>query len=96
MRLAAVGRSGRLTFGVDGEARLSAWMAAHARVSFVITSEPWEIERQLLSSTSLPLNLRDNQHHPFHATLSELRSIARLRARVERQDSTAGRQETAL
>lgn len=96
LRLAAVGRSGRLTFGADGEARLSAWMAVHARASFVITPRPWEIERQLLSSTSLPLNLRDNQHHPFHATLSELRSIARQRARVEWQDSTAGRQETAL
>lgn len=96
LRLAAVGRSGRLTFGADGEARLSAWMAAHARVSFVITSEPWEIERQLLSSTSLPLNLRGNEHHSFHATLSKLRSSARLRARVAWQDSTAGRQETAL
>lgn len=96
LRLAAVGRSGRLTFGADGEARLSAWMAAHARVSLVIMSEPWEIERQLLSSTSLPLNLRDNEHHPFHATLIELRSIARQRARVEWQDSAAGRQETAL
>lgn len=72
------------------------WIAAHARVSFVIKSEPWEIERQLLSTTSLPLNLRDNEQHPFHPTLSELRSIARQRARVEWQDSTAGRQESAL
>jgi len=96
LRLAVVGRSGRLTFGVDGEARLSDWMAAHARVSFLLTPEPWAIERQLLSTTSLPLNLRDNEHHPLHATLSELRSIARQRARVEWQDSTAGRQETAL
>lgn len=96
LRLAAVGRSGRLTFGANGEARLSAWMAAHARVSFVNTSEPWEIEHQLLSSTSLPLNLRGNEHHSFHATLSKLRSSARQRARVEWQDSTAGRQESAL
>lgn len=83
LRLAAVGRSGRLTFGADGEARLSAWMAAHARVSFVITPEPWEIERQILASTSLPLNLRDNEHHPFHATLIQIRGNARQRARVE-------------
>jgi hypothetical protein len=96
LRLAAIGRSGRLTFGADGEARLSAWMAAHARVSFVITPEPWEIEHQLLSATSLPLNLRDNEHHPFRATLMEIRGNARQRARAEWLDSTAARQGTAL
>lgn len=96
LRLAAVGRSGRLTFGADGEARLSAWMAAYARVSFLVTPEPWEIERQLVSAMSLPLNLRNNERHPFHATLIQIRGNARQRARVDWLDSTAGRQETAL
>lgn len=91
LRLAAVGRSSRLTFGADGEARLSAWMAAHARVSFVITPEPWEIERQLLCTLSLPLNLRDNDGHPFRSTLGAIRSAARTCARAKRQHSSAAR-----
>ncbi|MBL9009232.1 MAG: hypothetical protein JNJ46_33540 [Myxococcales bacterium] len=95
LRLAALGRSGRLTFGADGEARLSAWMAVHARVSFVITPEPWEIERQLLSATSLPLNLRDNDGHPFRSTLGAIRSAARARARAEWQHSSAAREDAA-
>jgi hypothetical protein len=95
LRLAAVGRSGRLTFGADGEARLSAWMAVHARVSFVPTPEPWESERQLLSSTSLPLNLRDNDGHPFRSTLGAIRSAARTRARAEWQHSSAAREDAA-
>ncbi len=84
LRLCAVGRSGRLTFEADGEARLSAWIAAHARVSFAITPEPWENEYRLLSSTSLPLNLRDNEHHPFHNRLTALRADARQQARSTR------------
>lgn len=95
LRLAAVGRSGRLTFGVDGEARLSAWMAVHARVSFVITPEPWANERQLLCALSLPLNLRDNDGHPFRSTLGAIRSAARTRARAEWQHSSAARRDTA-
>lgn len=58
-------------------------MAAHARVSFLVTPEPWEIERQLPSARSLPLNLRDNDHHPFHTTLSSILGVARQRARAQ-------------
>lgn len=68
---------------------------ASALVSFVISPEPWEIERRLLHSTSLSLNLRDNEHHRFHATLIQIRGNARQRARVEWLDSTAGCQRTA-
>ena len=54
-------------------------MAQHARVALMLTGKPWEVERYLLSTLSLPLNLRDNAH-PFVAELKRIRSEARLRA----------------
>lgn len=83
LRLVAMGRSGRLTFGADGEARLSVWMSAHARVSFIAAPAPWNLERHILSETSLPLNLLGNDSHAFFATLGSIRSEARSRARAE-------------
>lgn len=65
--------SGRLTFGT-GEDRLSDWLDSHARLAFVRHATPWTVERSLIRSVSLPLNLRDNDAHPFHETLSALRA----------------------
>lgn len=71
----------RHTFGTDGETRLSLWMGDHARVAWYLTPEPWDVEPIIIRSVSLPLNLRGNESHPFHATLSSRRSLARALAR---------------
>lgn len=82
LRLQAQGASGRLTFGEEGERRLSGWMAAHARVRWVEDPQPWLLEEQLLRALDLPLNLDGNTHHAFHGPLSHLRAQARQRARA--------------
>lgn len=55
--------NGKPRLSGDGEARLSAWMAANARVSWVTTREPWIIEQALLEQgPPLPLNIRGARH----------------------------------
>jgi len=76
IELRRVGNGQRMTFA-DGEARLDAWMDAHARVAWVAHPEPRTIEHLCLESLSLPLNLESNTGHPFHAPLTELRRAAR-------------------
>ena len=43
--------------------------------------EPWLVEEQLISTTSLPLNLDQNERHPFFPDLSESRRAAKIKAR---------------
>jgi hypothetical protein len=69
--------SGRLNWGTDGEGRLSAWMAEHARVVWVATPEPWTLEDHLIKTLDLPLNLKGNLSHPFSPVLSAARASAR-------------------
>lgn len=68
-------------FGREGEAALSAWMWDHARVTFTVHHAPWDEEAQRIGTLSLPLNLKGNEHHPFHSPLSELRRRCVARAR---------------
>jgi hypothetical protein len=70
----------RLTLTRLGEQRLDDWMEENAFVCWVENSEPWEKERGIIEKVSLPLNIRDNDHHPFAAELSELRSEAKKNA----------------
>jgi len=81
LELRRVGSGKRLTFGPHGEAELSAWMAAHARVCWLECSEPWVLESRVIKECDLPLNLDQNRNHPFHPRLSGLRAAARKRAR---------------
>lgn len=76
--LRRVGSGQRLTFSA-GEEDLSQWMAAHARVCWVETSEPWVLESHLLKTQALPLNLDQNKHSGSH----ELVRAARARQRTE-------------
>ncbi|MFX0135340.1 MAG: GIY-YIG nuclease family protein [Candidatus Hodarchaeota archaeon] len=80
IQLRRVGSGNRMTFTVEGERILSDWMDQNAFVSCVIYSTPWELEQELLSSISLPLNLRGNENHPFYNTLFLIRSQARANA----------------
>jgi hypothetical protein len=58
------------------EERLTDWMASNARVSWVIDPEPWNRERELLSSELwLPLNIQGVTGQ-FAAHLRELRALA--------------------
>jgi hypothetical protein len=79
IELRRVGSGGRRTFA-DGEARLSAWLDAYARVVWLPAEEPWHLEQRLIGALALPLNLEHNERHPFHATLSAARRRAKERA----------------
>lgn len=69
----------RRTFG-PGESALTAWMQAHARVAWFPMENPERIERRLIASLLPPLNLDQNETHPFHRPLTEIRRRARRRA----------------
>lgn len=79
IELRRVGSGTRRTFSA-GEQALSAWMADHARVSFVEHPTPWTLEEQLISTLDLPLNLDQNHHHSFHAELGAQRRAAKTHA----------------
>lgn len=80
LELRRVGSGKRLTFHA-GEAKLSAWLAEHARVVFIQQPEPWMLEKELIGTLPLPLNLAENSHHPFHSTLTGIRAEQKRRAR---------------
>lgn len=81
IELRRVGSGKRMTFTLEGEKKLSAWIADNAYVAWTEHPRPWELEAQLITSLSLPLNLDQNRHHGFSAELSSIRSQARDRAR---------------
>jgi hypothetical protein len=56
-------------------------MDRNARVVWATVEKPWETEKSLLGSLSLPLNLRDNKH-PFVPILRLVRQEATARARM--------------
>jgi len=80
IELRRVGSGNRLTFH-EGETRLSSWMSENALVSWGVHPRPWEPEKELIGSVSLPLNLDQNRTHPYHPDLSALRRAAKNRAR---------------
>jgi hypothetical protein len=80
IELRRVGSSGRLTFG-DGEAALTAWMDANAFVCWTVSDRPWLLEREIISTVNLPLNLDQNSRHPYCQTLRACRAAAKERAR---------------
>ena len=80
IELRRVGSGNRLTFS-DGEETLSEWMSKNAFVTWIVYPEPWRLEDYAIKQLSLPLNLRDNEKHPFHRTLTSLRRQAKRNAR---------------
>lgn len=79
IQLRRVGSGNRFTYS-DGEADLSAWMERHARVCWFIDRSPWVIESRLFTELVLPLNLDQNRHSAFHASLSAARRAQRATA----------------
>lgn len=47
------------------EDRLSAWMSENAFVVWVEHPQPWHIEREIIRTLDLPLNIQHNRDHPF-------------------------------
>jgi hypothetical protein len=81
IKLRRVGSGTRSTFTNPGEQLLDQWMKNHAFVTWVETDRPWEVERQILSSTlCLPLNINGNSRPEMVIALSALRSWARRQA----------------
>lgn len=83
IELSRVGNGKRMTFH-EGEEKLSNWMSENAYVSWVVHEEPWRVEEQAIRQLSLPLNLRGNERHPFHRTLTSIRRSMKRKARVKR------------
>ena len=67
------GSSKSMRFTTDSEARLSAWMAEQASVTWALAPEPWIDEAKLIRDHSLPLNLQGNSAHPFYESLRSMR-----------------------
>ena len=69
--------AGKMTIG-DGEVRLTAWMAKHARVAWVVVAEPRTLELELITDgPRLPLNI-EGSADAFAATLRRRRNLAAL------------------
>lgn len=67
--------NGKLHMPHDAEQRLTAWLGAHARASWMTCAEPWVLEADLIQSElRLPLNIRGSSD-PFRAELSALRAL---------------------
>jgi hypothetical protein len=88
--LRRVGSGTRMTFTHLGEQWLDDWMGENAFVAWVKHQAPWEIESEIFRGVSLPLNIRDNDHHPFAKKLSAMRSEAKKFAREMPIASQAG------
>jgi hypothetical protein len=74
--LRRVGSGSRMTLTHLGEQWMDEWMEATAFVCWVQHSAPWELEEELLSVLSLPLNIKGNKNHLFAQELSQLRKEA--------------------
>jgi hypothetical protein len=75
-RISRSKQTGRITYhyGLGArESSLSNWMEKNARVSWILHDRPWELESELMSKLVLPLNVQDNDRHPFAKTLGDLR-----------------------
>jgi hypothetical protein len=79
--LRRVGSGKRMTFTHLGEQWLDDWMEMNAFVCWIEHPEPWEVEKEIFSNISLPLNIQDNGHHPFAKILSAKRSELKKQAR---------------
>jgi len=82
LELRRVGSGKRITFH-EGEDKLSEWMRDNAFVTWIVHPEPWKLEEYAIKNLSLPLNLRDNEKHPFHRTLTSVRRQAKRIARAK-------------
>jgi hypothetical protein len=81
--LRRVGGGQRMTFTHLGEQWLDKWMEENAFVCWFEYPSPWNIEASIFKVLPLPLNIRDNGHHPFSGELNRLRKEAISMARQQ-------------
>lgn len=75
--LRRVGSGIRQTFTNPGEQALDDWMAENSFVTWRVCDQPWELEREILSSgVPLPLNIRDNPCEAHTAVVKAARRAA--------------------
>ena len=79
--LRRVGSGKRMTLTHAGEKWLHSWMDQHAFVCWMRHPSPWDVEKELISDISLPLNIHGNELHPFITKLKALRKEAIRQAR---------------
>ena len=79
--LRRVGSGKRMTLTHEGEKWLDSWMDQNAFVCWMRHPSPWDVEKELISDISLPLNIRGNELHPFITKLKALRKEAIRQAR---------------
>jgi hypothetical protein len=65
----------------EHNALLSKWQQTHLRLTWHETAKPWDIEDKVIAALQPPLNLDDNEAHPFFATLSAARRALKTGAR---------------
>jgi hypothetical protein len=70
----------------DTEHRLTAWLREHCLVGYLVCDNPFEVERDLIRSIPLPLNISERKRHPFSRYLLSLRAC--LAARPQGQASS--------
>ncbi|MFL6448729.1 MAG: GIY-YIG nuclease family protein [Bryobacteraceae bacterium] len=76
IELRRVGSGNRMTFG-PGEHRFSEWLSENALVSWLACGRPWRLKINRFPRLSLPLNLRRNHGHAFHARLARFGRLRR-------------------
>jgi hypothetical protein len=64
---------GASALGMDG---------SNAFVHWVECNDPWNVEEYTISRLPLPLNIDQNEHHCFCASLRKMRSVAGDKARL--------------
>lgn len=79
--LRRVGSGKRMTFTHLGEQWLDSWMEENALVCWVTHPVPWEVEKGIFETVSLPLNIQDNKDQVFVDVLSDMRTNAKKQAR---------------
>lgn len=72
---------GREHYGPEGEALISHWLDANARIAWVVDPAPWEAEEELLAQATLALNL-DGRSDAFARSISSRRRSALAAART--------------
>jgi hypothetical protein len=74
--LQRVGSGKRMTLTHAGEQWLDHWLDQHAIVCWHEMSDPWLVEEAIIRAVSCPLNIQNNDHHPFNSVLRKRRMEA--------------------
>lgn len=80
--LRRVGSGRRMTLTHLGEQWLDRWLDENALLFWRPVEQPWLLEEEIIANIPCPLNLRENERHPFNRSLRELRSAAIATARA--------------